>query len=530
MNCWLPIRKTCRMSALFVALALACHSAATEAAPRFEANALPVITYGTSPEIGVANDGTLLLSHHPSVHDGSVAFPVVWSDCGGLIELSNTKGDFEMDFVSDVTDDVQWFVGYGRVGSDSTKEAFRMSIYGDIERLGKPDFHTYSQASAVSDDGRVIVGHAGPGIFRWVDGTGFELIDIDGYVQDISADGDVVVGQSDGHAVRWTPATGIHTLDLTTDWQISQATAVSADGRVIGGVYSAHEGEFVSGFRWTEEGGIEDLGNIRPSAVSNDGSVIVGEPVRGGIDAMIWTMNQGLRQVANIPGIEFETTDQLADWTFLSAVDVSGDGNIVAGWGRISNNTRRVWRLTLDPNQVATPPDTDDDGVCDYSDVCQGDDASGDIDNDGLCDDIDEVDDRASPDVDTESDNGSLPREVTCPSNIVVEATSPEGAVVNYDMPALAARSNGRSLVASRSSGTVFPIGTSVINVYDVEAGEQPSAGNLVCSFAVDVIADRAFVNESLDSPIACFNLGAEAALLAPIAGFCLVRNRRRRR
>jgi probable HAF family extracellular repeat protein len=105
-------------------------------------------------------------------------------------------------------------------------------------------------------------------------------------------------------------------------------TAISDDGQVIVGVAVNAEGT-EEAFRWTEQGGLAHLGFVEgyevlsaAVAVSGDGSVIVGlsANTQGRATACVWTAAGGVRTIPVPP----ETVGS-------QAVDVSSDGQTVFG-------------------------------------------------------------------------------------------------------------------------------------------------------------------------------------------------------
>jgi uncharacterized membrane protein len=119
------------------------------------------------------------------------------------------------------------------------------------------------QATDITPDGRIIVGWRSTGIgselFRWSEETGMVgIIDSSGQPTAVSSDGDTIVGSTYKHiyleseyrwkvvqeAFVWTPHGGMENLQKKLissgatgldGWQLSEPTAISADGRTIVG-------------------------------------------------------------------------------------------------------------------------------------------------------------------------------------------------------------------------------------------------------------------------------------------------------
>lgn len=99
------------------------------------------------------------------------------------------------------------------------------------------------QAFGVSHDGTVIVGNSGSQAIRWVAGGAPQALGIVGIARAASATGDVIVGNSGGEAMVWDKARGARIVSDVlfelganlTGWTLSEAVAVSADGRVVAG-------------------------------------------------------------------------------------------------------------------------------------------------------------------------------------------------------------------------------------------------------------------------------------------------------
>lgn len=130
-----------------------------------------------------------------------------------------------------------------------------------------------ARSGGISGDGRVIVGtsytQGGSQIaFRWSGPGTFQTLGTVSsfysrtHAVDASADGGVIVGYAndrfEGMSVpfRWTAGGGMQSLGAFPGAALTEATAVSDDGRVICGT---SVGQRSYGWTWTEEGGYEVL-------------------------------------------------------------------------------------------------------------------------------------------------------------------------------------------------------------------------------------------------------------------------------
>lgn len=225
---------------------------------------------------------------------------------------------------------------------------FVWSAEHGLALLGLPPGATRASAEGVSADGSIVVGTASydtfperSEAFRWTAATGFVGLGVlpgaaDSRARGISDDGAIVVGDSGGNAVRWT-ANGIESLGL------GSASAVSADGTVVVGWNGSEEA-----MRWTAAGGMVGLGHL-PGAltgaatdVSADGSVVVGresyhfnDPSGKRQEAFRWTSGTGMVGLGH-----------LGDWFqhYSEATGVSADGSVVVGnnWGGSGLNDQAI--------------------------------------------------------------------------------------------------------------------------------------------------------------------------------------------
>jgi probable HAF family extracellular repeat protein len=149
----------------------------------------------------------------------------------------------------------------------------------------------------------------------------------------VSADGTVVVGNAT-NAFRWTQAGGMQDLGPVV------ASHVSADGLVVVGGSTAATGHWHT-IRWTEASGIQDLGTLGGSTsqalgVNADGSVIVGTSlnVSGQSRAFRWTVVAGMQDLGTLGG------------NTARASGVSADGIVVAGSSVNGSGQTRAFRWT----------------------------------------------------------------------------------------------------------------------------------------------------------------------------------------
>ena len=283
-----------------------------------------------------------------------------WTQAGGMADLGTLGGKDSV--ANAVSADGNVVVGGSHTTNDAAYHAFRWTQAGGMADLGTLG-GTYSVANAVSADGNVVAGNSytasnGPQhAFRWTQASGMaDLGTLGGGVSAafaVSADGNVVVGEASTtnagyHAFRWTQAGGM--ADLGTLGGHSIAFAVSADGNVVVGdsyteIRTDIHGDInspVHAFRWTQAGGMADLGtlggwNSHANAVSADGNVVVGfARTNDAYDhAFRWTQAGGMADLGTLGG------------TYSSAYAVSADGNVVVGRAYIANNAAsRAFRWT----------------------------------------------------------------------------------------------------------------------------------------------------------------------------------------
>jgi len=180
----------------------------------------------------------------------------------------------------------------------SVSQAFRWTQALGMKNLGAIAPDSYSQAHATSQDGSVVVGMTyvpGTGLgnfneeraFRWVlsnpvsgAGTMTDLGPATSTALAVNGDGTVIVGRGKGmRAFRWTQAGGVVDLGVLPGHSRSVATAVSADGQVVVGISSSdfilspfpdpgpsYDETTSRAFRWTQSTGMRDLNTLLAAA------------------------------------------------------------------------------------------------------------------------------------------------------------------------------------------------------------------------------------------------------------------------
>ena len=168
------------------------------------------------------------------------------------------------------------------------------------------------------------------------------------YARGISADGSVVVGNAwyaydKSRAFRWTQDGGMQDLGSLGANDESFGLAVSADGSVVVGYNRSAPNSYGRAFRWTQAGGMQDLGVLpngewsQAYSTSADGSIVVGSCgfSTGPAKAFIWSQGTGMVDLgAYLSSLLPET----AGFNFTYCYDVSSDGNTLVGMGNKSGN------------------------------------------------------------------------------------------------------------------------------------------------------------------------------------------------
>lgn len=287
---------------------------------------------------GVSADGSVVIGESLTTTSATHAFR--WSTTGGMVDIG-TLGGGDFSSASGVSADGGVVVGLSTTRTTSMEShAFRWTSAEGMTDLGTLGAG-YSAASAVSADGRVVVGDVGGHAFRWTASDG--MVDLGGGTAravGVSADGSVVVGDSFTNngtrsAFRWTQSGGITDLSPLGS-NDCYAIGLSADGSVVIGDAIFQNTSAYHAFRWTQQSGTVDLGSLGGEgawarAVSADGRVVVGTAWtagNGNLRAFRWTQASGMQSVEDWLRTNGVTVGR--DMTY-GAVATSSDGSVVVG-------------------------------------------------------------------------------------------------------------------------------------------------------------------------------------------------------
>jgi probable HAF family extracellular repeat protein len=317
-----------------------------------------------------------------------------------FVPLGDLPGGSTVTTASAVND-LGMVVGTSSSVNSSDGEGFRWSSTTGMRGLGDlPGGPFFSTASGISTDGTVVVGRSfaadGNRAFTWSENTGMNQLASSSslapmYANAVSGDGTVVVGlgtaSAGNTAYRWTAQSGAIAIAGAS----SNATAISADGKVIyGGVgnqtfrwsvdgelqalpfvglvsATSADGSFATGnmstglgqtqaFRWSAQGGLQLLGDLPggnvfsiATSISADGKTIVGYSQGNGpflVSAFIWDEVHGMRSlqdVLSLAGVSFGAFIGLT-----SANGISPDGRFIVGDGATQfAGTSQAWLASL---------------------------------------------------------------------------------------------------------------------------------------------------------------------------------------
>jgi probable HAF family extracellular repeat protein len=298
---------------------------------------------------GLSFDGSVMMGQAQTGPGETRVFR--WVANGGAMDIGTLGGASTQNSV--MLDDGSVIVGESYTSANLLC-AFRWSLAGSMQ---SPIYcgGTSARANAISSDGLTVVGYQHNGstgyliAWRWRDGTANLLLPLPGatggaVATGVSGDGSVVVGHAvysltNSRAFRWTIEGGMQDLGtLGGSW--SRPIFVSPDGSVVIGNSTNAAGQ-ERAFRWTAETEMTEIPNpfggpySRAWSASSDASVVVGEArhAAGYPVAFRWTATHGMQDLGFLP-----------DGIGAYATHVSADGSVVVGRASHSAGFQRVFR------------------------------------------------------------------------------------------------------------------------------------------------------------------------------------------
>lgn len=326
-----------------------------------------VAIYGISGNGGVVV-GCASYSNTQGNSHQTLAFK--WTLEGGSVLLSDLPGGAVNSCAHSASMDGTVIVGVGTSYPETT-EAVRWTD-GVIQGLGDvQDGLPSSSAFDVSENAATIVGAGFGKAFKWQDGVMIGLGNLPGgevsRATGVSSDGRIVVGTGANNegkivAVHWVEneIASLPGFPLALNLSV-EVTGVSADGQmIVGNLNSSPQG--LRGFRWTTDSLLEF--GTQAFAISGDGSTVVGALYA---DSIIWDDTNGMRILEEV--LETELGLFLGSWKPVQAYAVSFDGQTIAGVARRQSDG--VSRGFIARLGVAIESDADADGISDSIDLCE---------------------------------------------------------------------------------------------------------------------------------------------------------------
>ena len=282
--------------------------------------------------------------------DSNLIMGFVWSEEAGLREIGALDPSFPVTAPRAMNGNGQ-VVGSSR-GSDGALHAFRWTSSEGLQDLG---LSGWSEAFAINDEGQ-IVGHADGRAFVWYPEDGVEYLLEDtvpvSVATDLNSSG-VVVGYAEflsgiPQAFYWSRHEGWFNLgSLNLKYPISLALGINDQSQVVGQSLSieAPGGQRLArGFRWTLDGGMEDIGAAlvdAPLAISAIGHII-------GTYGQSTSDNQPLALWMGIDQIRLDSEADAFRESEVAAVNNKGQ---IVGSSLTGKRIRQavLWDISLEP-------------------------------------------------------------------------------------------------------------------------------------------------------------------------------------
>ena len=239
-----------------------------------------------------------------------------WTAAGGLVNFGTSD-----DGIAAMSADGSRVVGSTVTGNPHGQACYWNSA-GTRTDLGYLAGHDQSSASAVSDEGSVIVGTS-----------------------------DTFIVPGDNRAFRWTASTGMVDLGLTGAATEARANGISGDGTVVVGDFDASPTG--GACQWTPPGSMVEIpGLISGTGASSDGSTIIASAPFTGFSSSYF--GYSVSGSVTVPPPTGNPTDPTgANGTYPTGV--SADGGVAVGYSFGANPLPWIYRVSA-PSPSVVPP------------------------------------------------------------------------------------------------------------------------------------------------------------------------------
>lgn len=303
--------------------------------------------------LAASDDGTVIVGYG-GTPEGDRAFR--WTQATGMVNLGTLPGGDFSSMAFDVSSDGRTIVGFG-----DSADGYYSFIWTEDTGMERIDVEGF-KGSAISGDGRVVVGYLGDPLLGqtpayWSRETGIVKLDPDGVFNgrtafDVSYDGSVIVGHAPPFGFRWSATEGMVMLTPPSETGGVSAKVISGDGRIIAGSFVDDTGR--RSVQWNSRGNVElavpEFGRVRNdiSGISRDGQFVVGR-VKFGEHYQAYARRMGQPPVilGDLGGF---VTDE---GSFFSSKAYAMDayGNLVVGSSTGPDGSRAVrWLINILPN------------------------------------------------------------------------------------------------------------------------------------------------------------------------------------
>jgi probable HAF family extracellular repeat protein len=309
--------------------------AATDSEQNRTSGQTPLPNGDSFPRIAGSSDGPEVLSISEAGYSCHIACRDAYST-PAILDLGRLSGGRNSSYASAISEDGKVVVGEVNDGGDGRNRAFKWTATTGMVSLSNMGWS--SSAEAVNADGSVIVGSVaidGDAVaFRWSTREGIVLLtDARGpnnrsAAKGVSADGSVVVGNA-RYPFRWTAATGMKPMD---GGFLSYVHGLSADGsRAVGSSLSVPgEGEHMTAVYWDADGHMHPIGRFKntgmadATAVNANGQWVAGFAQDDSAEkhnvAFLWSEQTG-----------FQTLGWLHSGGYARAYGINSAGTVVVG-------------------------------------------------------------------------------------------------------------------------------------------------------------------------------------------------------